>query len=84
MPERTEDFTAEEKQIARQRIRRWPRHHRQALLKLPEHEILLIGLATALLDLTPADAPESAESRERVVTPERTVPVERKREQWNS
>jgi hypothetical protein len=45
-------------QLARARIRTWPREDRESLVRLSEPEVEAIMLATALLDLTPVDPAE--------------------------
>lgn len=47
-------MTAEELQLARERIREWPREERKAITKLTEREVQTIALLVALLDLRPA------------------------------
>lgn len=52
------DFTASERQLARERVKAWPTGERRFLIGLQPREAELVGLAVALLDLRPvSDAP---------------------------
>lgn len=50
------EITQEELELARARIRQWPREERRSLTQMGEQEVRRIALLIALLDLQPVDS----------------------------
>lgn len=55
------ELTRDELEVARERIRDWPLWDRTYLTHLTEGEARLVALATALLDIRPAESDRRGE-----------------------